>query len=195
MSRGVVGLDRVATLVAGLAALAVGLAAIAWGGGLLDRVFDSGVPASIDLGRGHDVTGASWWGWVAGLGGLVLVVLGLVWLVRHLGRHGVSTLELPGSGPAGELSARASAVTHAAGEAFAAGPGIRSATSRIRTDRHQLVLELDAVTDPRIDLAAAADAAARTAGEVLDLTGVAALHARGRLTVGGRDSRGRGNRP
>lgn len=190
-----VGVDRVAAFVAGLAALVVGLAGIAWGGGLLDRVFDSGVPGSIDLGRGHDLTATSWWGWVAGLGGLVLVVLGLVWGVRHLGRHTVATLELPGSGPTGELSARTSAVTHAAAEVFASGPGIRSATSRIRTDRHQLVLELDAVADPRIDLAAAADAAALTAGEVVDLTGVAALHARGRLTVGGRDTRGQGGRP
>lgn len=195
MSRGVVGFDRFVALVAGLAALLVGVAGIAWGSGLLDRVLTSGVPRSVDLGRGHDVTQTAWWGWVAGFGGLVLVVLGLVWLVRHLGRGGVTTLELPGSGPDGHLSARSSAVTHAAAEVFAGGPGLRSATSRIRTDRRQLVLELDAVTDPRIDLAAAADAAARTAGEVLDLTGVAALHARGRLTVGGRDTRARRDRP
>lgn len=186
MNRAALVWDRVVTIVVGFVGLVVGLAAIAWVTGIFGR-FRSGVPDRVDLHRGYGAAlGTGWWPWVAGGGGVVLVVLGLWWLLAHITVNAVRHLELTGSGATGSLQAASSGVAKAAGQVFAACPGVRSASSSIRTDRGQLVLELAAVADPDVDLGLVAAAAVRTAGQVADVTGLDTLTARGKLTVAAR---------
>lgn len=185
MSRKALGIDRLAALVVGILALAVGLAGIAWSTGLLDR-WVSGVGNSYNLHTVDDhVFATAWWPWAAGFGGVVIAALGLWWLLGHFKTHRVRALTLPGSGPSGTLRADTSAVTAAAGEVLAINRGVRTASGYVGTDRHQLVLDLDTVVEPGIDLDLLSRAVQRTAGQVADVTGIEGLYARGRVTVAG----------
>jgi len=186
VNRKALALDRLAALVIGILGLAIGLAAIAWSTGLLAR-WVSGVADVYDLHRADDqIFATAWWPWVAGFGGAVIALLGLWWLLGHFKAHRVHSLTLPGSGPAGVLQADTSAVTRAAGEILAAGRGVRTASGYVGTDRRQLVLDLDTVVEPTVDLRHLSEAVARTAGQVADVTGMDGIYARGRVTVAGR---------
>ena len=185
MNRKALAVDRLAALVVGIVGLAVGLAGIAWSTGLLGRWL-SGVADSYDLHTVDDhVFATSWWPWAAGFGGVLIAALGMWWLFGHFTTHRVRALTLPGSGPAGTLRADTSAVTAAAGEVLAANRGVRTASGYVGTDRHQLVLDLDAVVEPDIDLDMLSRAVQRTAGQVADVTGIEGMYARGRVTVAG----------
>ena len=84
MNRATVGLDRFLGVVVGVLLIVVGAAGILWWHGTLHRrapavgVHTHGVLLSL-----RNATDQSWWPWVAGLVGLVLGVLALLWLLRH----------------------------------------------------------------------------------------------------------------
>lgn len=153
MSRAVIVVDRVAAIVAGLVLIAVGLLTLAWWRGTMGL---SGRLSSPGLVR---QTTQPWWPWVAGLLGLVLVILGLRWLVAHIPARGVSRFRLPGSGPQGRLTADAKSVAKVAAQVLEGSDGVRSARGAIERERGQIVARLTATIHPHADLHVVAHAA------------------------------------
>ena len=165
MNRAAAGVERVAVLLVGLALLVVGAAAAAW-----ERDWIPGAVERVDASALVDRTGERWWPWVVGLLGLVLVVLGLLWLRAHARRRTLARLKLPGSGRGGALEADSGALVDAASAALAEAPGVTSRGGRVWRDQREVVVELRGGLDPGADLdevADAADQAAAVLGECL----------------------------
>ena len=164
-SRRTLLLDRAATLLLALALLAGGAAAAYWWSGR------SPFADTLDLSAATDVTEASWFGGVAALVGVVLALLGLRWILAHLGRPTVSRLHLSGSGAGGRLGVHAGQVAGAAADALEDTIGVRSARGTVVRDRGQLVARLTATIEPDADLgvvARQADLVSAQLREVLD---------------------------
>lgn len=163
-SRRTLFVDRLATLVLALLLLGGGAAAAYWWSGR------SPFPGTLDLAVVRDTTGAAWFPWVAALVGVVLALLGLRWILAHLGRPTVSRLHLTGSGSGGRLDANASQVAGAAADALSDTIGVRSARGTVVRDRGQLVARLTATIEPDADLgvvARQADLVSAQLGQVL----------------------------
>lgn len=107
MSRGIIALDRLASFLVGIGAIAAGAFAILWWG-----QWFSWLPRSLNTSPITDTTRQSWWP-VAGLVGAAIMLTGLRWLAGHLSTSGVRELTLPGSGPEGKLRAAATPVAKA----------------------------------------------------------------------------------
>jgi len=181
MSRGTLALDRVMTALAGLVLVALGVLGILWWAGRLGSV-----PDHVDLSGIRWWPRQQWWPWALGVGGVILALLGLRWLLAHLPRRGISVLSLPGSGPEGRLLVAAGPVIDAAAGALARTPGVRSARGRVDHDRGQIVAHLDATIERGADLRTVAAAADAVTGELQaalerqDLTGLVRLRTAGR---------------
>lgn len=161
MNRAVAGAERIAVLLVGLALLALGAATVAW-----ERDWIPDAVDRLDVSALLDRTGESWWPWAVGLLGLVLVVLGLLWLRAHARRRSLGRLKLPGSGRGGTLEADSGALVDTASAALDEAPGVTSRGGRVWRDQREIVIELRAGLDPGADLGEVADAADR-AGAVL----------------------------
>lgn len=150
-------IDRVSTLIFGLTLLGAGLAAILWQSGwtatwftMTDRLDSSALQAMM---------GQTWWPWVTGAAGAVLVVLGLAWLLRHLPRRTSTKFALMGSDDSGTLHADLSDVADAAAAQLEAHPDVRKAHGHVTRDRAGRAITVDAVIEPTTDLAALASVA------------------------------------
>ncbi|ROR92320.1 hypothetical protein [Nocardioides aurantiacus] len=164
-SRRTLFVDRVATLLLSLLLLAGGAAAAYWWSGR------SPFGDRLDLAVVRDAVEAAWFPWVAALVGIVLALLGLRWILAHLGRPTVSRLHLSGSGSGGRLDVNAGQVAGAAADALADTIGVRSARGTVVRDRGQLVARLTATIEPDADLgvvARQADLVSAQLREVLD---------------------------
>lgn len=165
MSRSVVIVDRLATLLVALLLIATGAAAIVWWLGEL------GLMGPVDVALVVEQTTQAWWSWAAGLVGVVLVLLGLRWLLGHIPHRGVAAIRLRGTGTSGRLTAQVSQASHAAAELLEETEGVRSTRGTIHRDRGQLVARIKATVEPQADLAAvtaAADTVATELKQVLD---------------------------
>lgn len=161
MSRGVLALDRAASLMVGIVAITAGAFAVVW---WLDLI--SWLPGSLDTTRVTDTTGQSWWPWVAGLSGFVLILMGLRWMAGHIPQKRAGDLSLTGSGPEGKLRVAATPVAKAAAEVLSKAPGVRSATGRVLRERGQLVARLGATIEADADLQTIASAADQVAADL-----------------------------
>ncbi|TWD82524.1 hypothetical protein FB561_3657 [Kribbella amoyensis] len=147
MRRGVVVLDRLIGTIVALVLVALGGLAIAWRYGELPGLGDR-----IEVYAPADPTGTEWWPWATGTAGVVLVMLGLWWLVRHLPRRVGGRFSLPGGDRSGRLSADAHAAVGAAAATLAQRPEIRDGSGRVVADRGELVAELQCTVEPSADL-------------------------------------------
>lgn len=147
MSRTTIAVDRLVTFLVAVVLIVVGAAAAVWG---TDRV--SPFTGALSLGPVSDATDKTWWPWVIGIAGAVLVLLALRWLLAHLPRRGTGPVKLSGTGRTGRLVADGSSVAEAAAQALQATPGVRSARGRVLTERGQVVARLDATIDADADL-------------------------------------------
>lgn len=164
-SRTLLLLDRVATLLVAALLIAVGAGAIWWWTG------NSSVPDVLDATSASNLVAETWWPWASAAAGVLLILLGLRWVVAHLAHRGVASLNLEGSGPAGQLDVAGSKIAGAAADAFSDTLGVRSATGRIVRDRGQLVARLRATIEPEADLhrvAAQADLVSAQLASALD---------------------------
>lgn len=161
MRRGIIALDRIAGLLIAIVLIAAGAAALGW---RYDVIPDA--PDRIQLEGLTDLPGEPWWPWATGAGGVLLIVLGLSWLVRHLPRRGIGRLRLPNSDDSGLLTADANAAVSAAAEALALTPGVRGGSGHVIRDRGQLVAELHCTIEPTADLTAVQAAAEQTAADL-----------------------------
>lgn len=160
ITRTVLAVDRLATLVLSLALLAGGAGAVWWWTGT------SGLPDTLGTTIVSDVTGAAWFPAAAAAAGVVLVLLGLRWLAAHVRRTTVASLHLRGSGRQGRLQVDTSRVAAAAAASYADTLGVRSARGRVLRDRGQLVVRISATIDRDADLALLAEQADRVATEL-----------------------------
>ncbi|WP_116952439.1 hypothetical protein [Jiangella endophytica] len=158
MSRAAAGVERAAVLLTGLVLLVLGGAAVAW-----ERDWIPDAVDRLDASALLDRTGESWWPWAVGLLGLVLVVLGLVWLLAHARRRSLSRLKLSGTGREGALEVESGALVDAAAAALDEAPAVTARGGRVWRDRKEVVVELRAALDPGADLDEVADAADRAA--------------------------------
>lgn len=184
MRRAVVGLDRAAGLVVGIVLILLGVSGIGWWQGLLlDRV-----PRVGSIGRStasgiRSGVGQSWWPWVAGIVGIVLALLGLVWLLRHFTHRGVREYRVRGSDRTGRLTANSGALLSAATDQLTDTRGIRSAGSSMTNERGALVAELSLTADPAADLTRVAADVDRTVADLARALADPAVTYRSELSV------------
>ncbi len=172
------GVDRTVTIAVGLLLVIIGVVAILW---RLDAVVD--LSRTTDTGAVQNVIQHGWWPWVSGAAGVLMIIAGLRWLAAHLPSARVTELNLPGTGEAGRLRFNASSAAAAAARQFAELPSVRSAQGKVRRDRGQLVVCIDATIDPATDLHQVAEDADRVVADLADVMGRADLYGRVRLKV------------
>lgn len=182
MRRGVIALDRTLGLMIALVLIAGGALAICWWYDVLP-----GAPQTPKLHGPADYTGASWWPWATGAAGVVLILLGLWWLVRHLPRRVSGRFTLAGSNQDGRLHADAHAAVAAAAADLARIPEIRDGSGRVVADRGELVAELQCTIEPTADLEAVHAAVTRTAADLHAVLDLPHLRHRVRLRVARND--------
>lgn len=147
------GTDRTATIVLGLVLIA--LAALVWEWrldltGLLDP---QGQVAGVS-----SVVESSWWPWAAAAVGLVLGILGLLWLLAHLPRPTRGTTRLSGSDATGRLEADHASLAKTLAERWAALAPVTGTRGRTSRDAPDVVLvsghvELEADVEDILDAA------------------------------------------
>ncbi|WP_130011215.1 hypothetical protein [Serinicoccus sediminis] len=162
MSRRLAALDRALVLLLAVVLLAVGLLALEW----RLRLVSQDYPDEIDVPGLGRVAEAAWWPWAVAAAGLLLGVLGLVWLVSHLARRSVPDLGLPQSRADGrlrvDLSSLGDVVAHQLG---AAAPLDHVRARAVGTQDHP-VLQLRADLAPGARGTDIRDAAAQSAADL-----------------------------
>jgi len=181
MRRSVLAFDRVVLLLLGLVLLVVGVAAVGWQVGFLGDVWP-GVPSSVEVDTSQ-VTEASSYAVLAGVVGVVLVLLGLWWLLAHLPRRSVGSLRLPAGQQAGRLVVDPGPAAATAAEVLADDPLVRSARGAVLADRGELVVRLRATVDPDSDLDAVVSACDRVLAELAHVLPAEQLRSRVELSV------------
>lgn len=175
-------LDRAATLVAGLVLLGVGAAAFVW-----DRGLGLNWPEHPNAERVLTFLRSGWVPWVAGFGGVVVVLIGLGWLVAHANRRRVGPLQLDATGVAGAPTSDAAtvapvvdvgAIASAAATELARRPDVVSCRGKAIRDRGQIVIELSPTLTAQADLAAVTVAAEHAAASVHTALGRDDVHVR-----------------
>ena len=156
------GTDRAATVLLGLVLIA--LAALLWEWrldltGLLDT---EGEVAGV----GSVVT-SDWWPWVAAAVGLVLGVLGLLWLLAHLPRPTRGTTRLSASDATGRLEADHASLAKALAERWASLAPVTGTRGRTSPDAPDVVL-LTGHVELEADAVDILDAAAQVEREVVE---------------------------
>lgn len=166
MTRRLLAVDRLASLLLALLLIAGGLAVLVW-------FFRWPVAWGQTLALGPLAAAASapWWPWVAALVGLGLIVVGIIWIGSHLRSQSVGNLRLAGSDRTGRLEADASKATTAAADVLADAYGIRSARGSVKRDRGQLVAQLVATVEPDADLRAVAAEADQVSAQLYHVLG------------------------
>jgi hypothetical protein len=146
MSRKLVALDRIATLLSAVLLIGGGLAALDWRYGWV-----LSYPDRTSTSAAQELTTAVWGPWAAGAVGAVLILLGLWWLLAHLRRGIEPTLRLPTGDSTGKITADLASVADAAADDFqsqAPVNHVRGTARRIGSDH---VIEIRAHVDPRAD--------------------------------------------
>ncbi len=162
MTRRLSVLDRAACLVLGLALVVAGLAAIDW---RYDLVL-SGYRDQLSTSGADDVVSSSWWPWAFAGGGIVLALLGLVWLAAHLPRRTSGTLRLATSDPTGRVSVDLGSVADLMAERYADLTLATGVRGQLVTRRRRTVVEITGHVDDAADVVSLAEAAAACAADL-----------------------------
>jgi hypothetical protein len=178
MGRGVIAVDRVVAFVLGVGLVAAGAGGLGW---RFDLIPDA--PERLRFSWLADATRTAWWPWATGAAGVLLVLIGLIWLIRHFRSRGVRRLQLAGSDHTGLLTADAKAAATAAGDRLTQTAGVRSSSGRMVSDRGQLVAELNLTIEPTADLGTVQAAAEQTSHDLHRIVGRDDLHHRVQLHV------------
>lgn len=187
------GLDRTVLTVLGLLLLVVGGLALAAGAGWTSGARVGSVdldPSAVDVDGAVAATGRAWWAGACAVAGVGLIVLGVLWLLRHLPPGGLPDQALPGSRTGERLRVDPGAVARGAEDRLAADPRVRRARLAVRREREGLVLDGEVRVDARVDLPEVTALVDRVVQEAAAVLG-SPLAGRVRLRIGRR----RGRRP
>lgn len=157
MTRRYVALVRAALLVIAVVLIGVGAAVAAWSWRLLGD--PPWVPDRLDSSAVTSWTEQPWWPWALGAAAVVVLAAGTWLLIGAVPPRRPSTLELPGSSPAGRLSVDASAFARHAADAVATAVDASSASGHLERDKNRTFVDLEVRVGPAVDLAEARDAA------------------------------------
>lgn len=155
-------IDRIAAALTGVLLLAFGLLCLDW----RYRWVFTDYQTSLATGDARAVLDTAWFPWVFALAGVLLGLLGLVWLLAHLRRAGPSTLRLAASDPTGRLEADLTAVADAAARRLGRLAPVTAAAGRTRSYRSHAMVELHGHLDPSADVTTVTDAARACAADV-----------------------------
>ncbi|WP_225752804.1 hypothetical protein [Actinotalea sp. Marseille-Q4924] len=189
MNRATYALDRVVLTLIALVLLLGGAWVVAWSQGWLPDGWWS--PRGFFVGPvPESLTGADWWPVALLVGGAVLTVLGLVWLVRHFRSHGVEALSLVGDPHGGSMIVQGAALASGAAAVLQdSGPDVTRARGSLAERHGRLVVDLTASVRRDADLEKVARLCDRVADEVVRTTGRSDVSCRVRLKVAPRAGR------
>jgi hypothetical protein len=176
--------DRILTILLALVLLLGGVWLAAWALERLPAGWWS--PTRFTVGLGEAVTGTAWWPWALLLGGVLVALIGLLWLGSHFRANGVGALALPGADRTGRLIMDASALASGAANALTRHPGVSSASGRLVEEKKRVVLALTVTVSPQADLRAVVRACDDVAAHVLSSSGRQDLACRVRVKVASR---------
>jgi len=149
MSRGVIAVDRVVVLLAGLLLLGGGTLTVLW---QVRRLELPGPSVADGFDTLRSLPEHPLWLWGLGVVGVLSVLVALRSLWVHARRGRIGPVALAGTGTGGRLRVDLSAVAHAAAQTLAAGDPVESAQGTAVVDRGRQVVQLLARTDASVDL-------------------------------------------
>lgn len=138
-------IDRIVTLVLGLILVAAALAAWEWRLDLTGRLQPTLRTSGADT-----VLDSSWWPWAWAAVGVLLGLLGLVWMLAHLPRPTRGRTRLDGSDASGRLEVDIASLARTLGDRWAElAPvtGVRGRTSPDAPDLVELIGHVDVEAD------------------------------------------------
>jgi hypothetical protein len=180
VTRAGVALARVSLVVLGLVLVIGGVAVALWSWGLANELVAS-PPDRIDTQPVTGLTEQAWWPWALAAAGLALIVLAVVWILAAIPRPETSTMELPGSGTDGRLSADVPAFATRAASQAAAELDSSSSSGRLVREKRQLIVDMQVSVSPEHDLARANASAERATSTLRRVLGRDDLPIRFRL--------------
>lgn len=154
--------DRAATLLVAILLVALGLLFVDWH---YRWVLDS-YPGELSTGPARETVTASWFPWVLAVAGIVMGLLGLVWLLAHLRRRGPSMLRLRASDETGRVQADLRSIADAAADRLQNMAALTGVTGTVATIRSRPVILLRGRVDPVASVASLTEAAEICAQEV-----------------------------
>ncbi len=164
MTRRLAALDRTVTALVGLALVAGGLALLDWRYRWVGTWDDAVSSTRLD-----DVESSAWWPWVFALAGVVLGLLGLVWLLSHAPRRGERTVRLAGaSDRSGSVHVDMSTVAKAVAADFEGRTNVTHVKGTAHRHGRTNVIELRGQLDPHVTGGDIESAAARCTQDVSD---------------------------
>lgn len=161
MTRRLVVIDRLVTLVVGLGLVAGGLALLDW---KLELV--RSWPSTIELGGYPELSDRSWWWWSIGGAGVVLGLVALLWLLAHVPRPHRAPVRTESRTALGAVKIDVESLARAAGRRFENLAPVIEASGSSRRLRRQDVVELKARIDLRSDGPLILDAARQCRDDV-----------------------------
>ncbi|MGJ9411787.1 hypothetical protein ACHAAC_03675 [Aeromicrobium sp. CF4.19] len=161
MTRRLALLDRVVTLVVGVALAAGGLALVDW---QLGAVLPW--PESLDATAVSDLASAAWFAWAVAGATLLLGLLGLWWLLAHTPRPQGTQVRVESGDRTGSVRVDLSSIATAAADRFGSLAPVLETSGACRTVAGHDVVELRARVDLRADAELVHAVAARTTQEV-----------------------------
>jgi hypothetical protein len=164
MTRRLAAIDRTVTALVGLALVVGGIALLDWRYRWVGTWDDRLSTARLD-----DVQSSAWWPWVFAAAGLVLGVVGLVWLLSHAPRPGERAVRLPdASDRTGSVRVDLHGVAQAVAADFASRTNVTHVKGTARQHGRTHVIELRGQLDPHVTGGDLASAAARCTHDVSD---------------------------
>lgn len=155
MTPRVIRFDRVMTLLVAVLVIALGLLIVDWHYQWVLRTY----PAELSTGPAREIVTSDWFPWAFATAGVLLGLIGLAWLLAHLGRRGPSTLRLDASDQTGRVQADLRSIADAAATRLENMAPLTGVTGTVLTIRSRPVILLRGHIDPAAAVAPVADAA------------------------------------
>ena len=162
MTPRVIRFDRVMTLLVAVLVIALGLLIVDWHYQWVLRTY----PAELSTGPVREIVTSDWFPWAFAAAGVLLGLIGLAWLLAHLGRRGPSTLRLDSSDQTGRVQADLRSIADAAATRLENLAPLTGVTGTVLTIRSRPVILLRGHIDPAAAVAPVADAAETCAQDV-----------------------------
>ncbi|MFI5627719.1 hypothetical protein ACIA03_29950 [Nocardioides sp. NPDC051685] len=155
MTPRVIRFDRLMILLVAVLVIALGLLIVDWQYRWVLRTY----PAELSTGPAREIVTSDWFPWAFAAAGVLLGLIGLAWLLAHLGRRGPSTLRLDASDQTGRVQADLRSIADAAATRLENLAPLTGVTGTVLTIRSRPVILLRGHIDPAAAVAPVADAA------------------------------------